>query len=122
MSLRLKVLTINMGEIIAITSGKGGSGKTSMAVNLSCGIASLNKKVLVIDENNGLRSLDLFLGIDNPGFYNFVDYINGKCGLSEAIIKDKKYNNGNPYYSQIKNRIRYSKVLRHYIKSKYKET
>ena len=91
---RLKVHTmINMSEIIAITSGKGGSGKTTMAVNISCGLASLGKKVLLIDENNGLRSHDLFLKVDNPPIYNFVDYINGKCSYKDAIVKDKKYGN-----------------------------
>ena len=75
-----------MGEVIAIVSGKGGCGKTTFAVNIAAFIAASNYKVLLIDENNGLRTLDIALGIEAPGLYNFVDFITGKCSKSDCII------------------------------------
>ena len=80
-----------MGEIIAITSGKGGVGKTTFAINLGCGIALMKKKVLIIDENNGLRNLEIAMGLSDFSFYNFVDYVNDKKELNEVVIKDKRF-------------------------------
>lgn len=80
-----------MGEVIAITSGKGGVGKTTFAVNIGSGLALMNKKVLIIDENNGLRNLEVAMGLSDFGFYNFVDYMNGKAELKEVVIKDNRF-------------------------------
>ena len=80
-----------MGEVIAITSGKGGVGKTTFAVNLGSGLALMNKKVLIIDENNGLRNLEVAMGLSDFAFYNFIDYMNGKNDLKEVVIKDNRF-------------------------------
>lgn len=80
-----------MGEIIVITSGKGGVGKTTTTANIGAGLAMRGKKVLVIDTDLGLRNLDVVMGLENRIVYNLVDVIDGKCRLSQALIKDKRY-------------------------------
>lgn len=80
-----------MGEIIVITSGKGGVGKTTTTANIGAGLAELSKKVLVIDTDLGLRNLDVVMGLENRIVYNLVDVIEGKCRLKQATIRDKRY-------------------------------
>ena len=80
-----------MGEIIVITSGKGGVGKTTTTANIGTGLAKLGKKVLVIDTDLGLRNLDVVMGLENRIVYNLVDVIEGKCRLKQAAIHDKRY-------------------------------
>ncbi|MBP3664160.1 MAG: AAA family ATPase, partial [Tyzzerella sp.] len=80
-----------MGEIIVVTSGKGGVGKTTTTANIGAGLAMLGKKVLVIDTDLGLRNLDVVMGLENRIVYNLVDVIEGKCRLNQALIKDKRY-------------------------------
>ena len=80
-----------MSEVIVITSGKGGVGKTTTTANIGIGLAKLGKKVLVIDTDLGLRNLDVVLGLENRIVYNLVDVINGSCRLRQALIKDKRH-------------------------------
>ena len=80
-----------MSEVIVITSGKGGVGKTTTTANVGCGLAMLNKKVVMIDTDIGLRNLDVVLGLENRIVYNLVDVVEGKCRLKQAMIKHKKY-------------------------------
>jgi len=80
-----------MSEVIVITSGKGGVGKTTTTANVGTGLAQLNKKVVVIDTDIGLRNLDVVMGLENRIVYNLVDVIEGRCRLKQALIKDKKY-------------------------------
>lgn len=82
-----------MCEIIVVTSGKGGVGKTTTTANIGAGLAALGKKVLVIDTDLGLRNLDVVMGLENRIVYNLVDVIEGKCRLNQAIIKDCRYEN-----------------------------
>ena len=56
-----------MGEVIVITSGKGGVGKTTTTANIGIGLAKLGKKVIVIDTDLGLRNLDVVLGLVKTG-------------------------------------------------------
>lgn len=79
----------NMGEVIVITSGKGGVGKTTTTANIGAGLAKLGKKVLVIDTDLGLRNLDVVMGLENRIVYNLVDVIEGRCRLKQAAIHDK---------------------------------
>ena len=64
-----------MGEIIVVTSGKGGVGKTTTTANIGVGLAKLHKKVVVIDTDLGLRNLDVVMGLENRIIYNLVDVI-----------------------------------------------
>ncbi|KSV59939.1 septum site-determining protein MinD [Acetivibrio ethanolgignens] len=82
-----------MGEVIVITSGKGGVGKTTTTANVGTGLAKLNKKVVLIDTDIGLRNLDVVLGLENRIVYNLVDVVEGNCRIKQALIKDKRYPN-----------------------------
>ena len=82
-----------MGEVIVITSGKGGVGKTTTTANVGTGLAMLDKKVVLIDTDIGLRNLDVVMGLENRIVYNLVDVIEGNCRIRNALIKDKRYPN-----------------------------
>ena len=78
-----------MSEVIVITSGKGGVGKTTTVANIGTGLAMLGKKVVVVDTDIGLRNLDVVLGLENRIVYNLVDVINGSCRLRQvSAIRD----------------------------------
>lgn len=80
-----------MSEVIVITSGKGGVGKTTTTANVGTGLASLGKSVVLIDTDIGLRNLDVVMGLENRIVYNLVDVIEGNCRIKQALIKDKRY-------------------------------
>lgn len=80
-----------MGEVIVITSGKGGVGKTTTCANIGTGLASLGKSVILIDTDIGLRNLDVVMGLENRIVYNLVDVVEGNCRVKQAMIKDKRY-------------------------------
>ncbi|WZL71580.1 septum site-determining protein MinD [Clostridiaceae bacterium 35-E11] len=81
-----------MGEVIVITSGKGGVGKTTTTANIGTGLALEGKKVVVVDADIGLRNLDVVMGLENRIVYDIVDVIDGVCRIRQALIKDKRYN------------------------------
>lgn len=80
-----------MSEVIVVTSGKGGVGKTTTAANIGIGLAQLGKKVVMVDTDIGLRNLDVVLGLENRIVYNLVDVIEGNCRMKQALIKDKRF-------------------------------
>ena len=80
-----------MSEVIVITSGKGGVGKTTTTANIGCGLEALGKKVVLVDTDIGLRNLDVVMGLENRIVYNLVDVIEGNCRMKQALIKDKKF-------------------------------
>ena len=82
-----------MSEVIVVTSGKGGVGKTTTSANVGTGLAYLGKKVVLIDTDIGLRNLDVVMGLENRIIYNLVDVIEGNCRLKQALIRDKRYPN-----------------------------
>lgn len=80
-----------MSEVIVVTSGKGGVGKTTATANIGTGLAQLNHKVVLVDTDIGLRNLDVVIGLENRIVYNLVDVIEGNCRLKQALVKDKHY-------------------------------
>mgnify|MGYP006277994263 CR=1 FL=1 len=80
-----------MSEVIVITSGKGGVGKTTTTANLGTGLAMQGKKVVVVDADIGLRNLDVVMGLENRIVYDIVDVVEGICRLKQGLIKDKRY-------------------------------
>lgn len=80
-----------MGDVIVITSGKGGVGKTTTTANLGTGFALLGKKVVLVDADIGLRNLDVVMGLENRIVYDLVDVVEGNCRLKQALIRDKRY-------------------------------
>jgi len=82
-----------MSEVIVITSGKGGVGKTTTTANIGTGLALLGYHVVLIDTDIGLRNLDVVMGLENRIIYNLVDVVEGNCRMKQALIKDKRYPN-----------------------------
>ncbi len=80
-----------MGEVIVITSGKGGVGKTTTTANLGAALAMQGKKVCLVDTDIGLRNLDVVMGLENRIVYDIVDVVEEKCKLRQALIKDKRF-------------------------------
>lgn len=80
-----------MSEVIVVTSGKGGVGKTTTSANVGTGLASMGKKVVLIDTDIGLRNLDVVMGLENRIVYNLVDVVEGSCRVKQALIRDKRY-------------------------------
>jgi len=80
-----------MGNVIVVTSGKGGVGKTTTTANIGTALALLGKRVVLIDADIGLRNLDVVMGLENRIVYDLVDVVEGVCRIKQAIIKDKRY-------------------------------
>ena len=80
-----------MGEVIVITSGKGGVGKTTTTANLGSSLAEAGKKVVLVYTDIGLRNLDVVMGLENRRVYDIVDVVEEKCKLRQALIKDKRF-------------------------------
>ncbi len=79
-----------MTQVIVITSGKGGVGKTTLTANLGVALAKLGKKVLLIDADIGLRNLDMILGLENRIVYDILDVLEGRVPPQKAFVKDKR--------------------------------
>ena len=82
-----------MTEIIVVTSGKGGVGKTTSSASIAMGLARRGKRIAVIDFDVGLRNLDLIMGCERRVVYDFVNVIQGEATLKQALIKDKRFEN-----------------------------
>jgi septum site-determining protein MinD len=82
-----------LAEIIVITSGKGGVGKTTTSASFAAGLARRGKKTAVLDFDVGLRNLDLIMGCERRVVYDFVNVINGEASLNQALIRDKRLDN-----------------------------
>jgi len=78
------------GRVITVTSGKGGVGKTTLTANVGTALAQLGHKVVVVDGDIGLRNLDLVMGLEHRIVYDIVDYVEGRCRLRQALIRDKR--------------------------------
>ena len=79
-----------MAEVIVVTSGKGGVGKTTSSAAISYELARNGYKTAVIDFDIGLRNIDLILGCERRVVFDIVNVIQGDANLSQALIKDKR--------------------------------
>ena len=77
---------ISLGELIAVLSGKGGTGKTSLCAGIATALAAEGKSVLCIDCDIGLRNLDISLAMADCGALSFVDVSKGGYMLSDASV------------------------------------
>ena len=80
-----------MGKIIAVVSGKGGTGKTTFTSCIGFALASMGKKVLCLDCDISLRNLDLALGLSDSALMDFSDVLSGRCTLEQAVVSHPKY-------------------------------
>ena len=76
-----------MGTAIVVTSGKGGTGKTSLTGGVASCLARLGRRVLCIDMDIGLRNLDLSLGMSDRALMDFTDVVEGRCTLERAVVE-----------------------------------
>ena len=81
-----------MSQVIVVTSGKGGVGKTTTTANIGTSLAMLGHKVALLDADIGLRNLDVVMGLENRIVFDIVDVIEGKCTPAKALIRDKRTN------------------------------
>src|SRR5947209_8182423 len=79
-----------MGNVIVVTSGKGGVGKTTSTASLGSALAERGSRVCVVDFDVGLRNLDLVLGAERRVVYDFINVAQGDAKLSQALIRDKR--------------------------------
>lgn len=82
-----------MGQIIMVTSGKGGTGKTTTAANLGAALSQRGKLTVLIDMDMGLRNLDVALGLESSTVYDFTDYLEERCTIDELLVKADGYEN-----------------------------
>lgn len=82
-----------MTQIIVVTSGKGGVGKTTTSASIAMGLAQKGHKTAVIDFDFGLRNLDLIMGCERRVVFDFVDVIEERATLEQALITDKRESN-----------------------------
>lgn len=78
------------GQVVTITSGKGGVGKTTTTANLGVALARRGQRVACVDADIGLRNLDVVMGLENRIVFDLVDVIEGRARLRQAMIKDKR--------------------------------
>lgn len=83
--------TRGQGRVVTVTSGKGGVGKTTTTANLGVALARMDKKVVLIDADIGLRNLDVIMGLENRIVYDLVDIVEGRARLRQAMIKHKQF-------------------------------
>lgn len=78
---------MSIGTVIVITSGKGGTGKTSTAAGIAACLAAMGHRTLCLDGDIGLRNLDLTLGMTDQALMDFTDVIQNRCGLERAAVE-----------------------------------
>lgn len=82
-----------MSQVIVVTSGKGGVGKTTTTANIGVGLAAAGHKVVLVDADIGLRNLDVVLGLENRIVYDLTNVTDGQVPYRKALIKDKRFDN-----------------------------
>ena len=102
-----------MGRLLAVTSGKGGAGKSSVSVHLASSLSDMGNKVLLIDLDAGMRCLDIMLGVSDILLFDLEDVLSGNKSLEESIIIPP-CGNGKLHFlaAPLKNKIKISSFLK----------
>ena len=79
-----------MAEVLVVTSGKGGVGKTTSTAALGAALAQTGLSVCVVDFDVGLRNLDLVMGAERRVVYDLINVVQGDANLNQALIRDKR--------------------------------
>jgi septum site-determining protein MinD len=79
-----------MAQVVVVTSGKGGVGKTTTTAALGAALAQNGQRVAVVDFDVGLRNLDLVMGAERRVVYDLINVVQGTARLSQALIRDKR--------------------------------
>lgn len=79
-----------MANVLVVTSGKGGVGKTTSTASLGAALAEAGQNVVVVDFDVGLRNLDLILGAERRVIFDFIDVVQGTAKQAQALIRDKR--------------------------------
>jgi len=82
-----------MGQIIAVLSGKGGTGKTSFCANVAVALCALGQRTLLVDADDGLRNLDIVLGLEGALLFSYADVLAGNASLREASVSHPQVRN-----------------------------
>ena len=80
-----------MQGVVAITSGKGGVGKSTLTAAAGLCLAQAGKRVCLIDMDMGLRSLDIMLGLENKVVFDLADVAEGMCRVKQALVRHEEY-------------------------------
>ena len=83
----------DMAQVLVVTSGKGGVGKTTSTAALGAALAQGGERVVVIDFDVGLRNLDLVLGAERRVVFDLINVLHGTAKLPQALIRDKRLEN-----------------------------
>src|ERR671933_2960681 len=79
-----------MANVLVVTSGKGGVGKTTSTAALGVALAQAGERVAVVDFDVGLRNLDLVMGAERRVVFDFINVVQGDAKLAQALIRDKR--------------------------------
>src|SRR5262249_45621801 len=82
-----------MGEVVVVTSGKGGVGKTTSTAAIGAALALGGESVVLVDFDVGLRNLDLIMGAERRVVFDLINVIQGVAKLPQALIRDKRLDN-----------------------------
>ena len=80
-----------MGKVVAILSGKGGTGKSTTAAALACALSELGRSVVCVDADTELRNLDLCLGLGDQALLDYGDVLSGVSTLENALVASPDY-------------------------------
>ena len=94
-----------MANVVVVTSGKGGVGKTTSTAALGAALAQAGQTVVVVDFDIGLRNLDLVMGAERRAVFDLIDVIQGVAKLPQALIRDKPISAASPWQNCFAERL-----------------